>query len=151
MKIGHSYDLHKLKNGDFILLGGVKIPCEYSVISDSDGDVLLHTISESILGALGLGDLGDYFNEKGIKSINILNFCLNKLKENKYHIVNIDNIIVLDNPKLSQYKLDIKFNLAKLMNINHSNINIKATTSEQTKLTTIESFSNILIEKDEGI
>ncbi len=134
-RIGFSSDIHRLIKGDYLILGGIKVPCEFSVVAHSDGDVLLHAISESILGALSLGDLGDHFPDsdpkyKNIESSYFINYVNNKLKESGYSIVNLDCSLTLEKPKLKELKNKIKSNIAKLLNIPENCVNIKAGTNE---------------------
>lgn len=135
IKIGHAYDVHKTIKGDFIYLGGIKIDSPYAVIAHSDGDVLLHAISEAIIGALGLGDLGTHFPDndqkyKNLASKEILIFVKNLLKEYNYEVVNIDASIYLEKPKLNPRIKEIKENVSKILEIDSSLVNIKAGTNE---------------------
>ncbi len=134
-KIGHAYDIHTTTKGDFIYLGGIKIEAPFKVTAHSDGDVLLHAISESILGALGLGDLGTHFPDtndkyKNLDSKEILIYVKEKLIENNYEIVNIDASVYLEKPKLSSKIKEIKENIANILNVDSSCVNIKAGTNE---------------------
>ncbi|AHF60659.1 hypothetical protein P344_01265 [Spiroplasma mirum ATCC 29335] len=149
MRTGNSYDLHNLIPGEFISLGGVKIPCQCQVQSISDGDILLHTISEAIIGALGFGDLGDWFDESnvGLSSQIILAKALDLLKDQNYEIANVDSTIIVDSPKLQPHKENIKDNLVKLLNVNPSQVNIKATTSEQNFPSIIQAYTTVLLIK----
>ncbi|WP_368486883.1 2-C-methyl-D-erythritol 2,4-cyclodiphosphate synthase [Spiroplasma sp. DGKH1] len=149
MRVGNSYDLHNLIPGEFIYLGGVKIPCQYQVQAISDGDILLHTISEAIIGALGLGDLGEWFDETnvGLSSQVILTKALQLLKDQNYEIANVDSTIIVDRPKLQPHKKNIKDNLVKLLNVNSSQVNIKATTSEQNFPSIIQTYTTVLLIK----
>ena len=149
MRIGNSYDLHNLIPGEFICLGGVKIPCKYQVQAISDGDILLHTISEAIIGALGFGDLGDWFDESnvGLSSQIILAKALDLLKDQNYEIANVDSTIIVDSPKLQSQKENIKDNLVKLLNVNPNQVNIKATTSEQNFPSIIQTYTTVLLIK----
>lgn len=136
--IGKSYDLHKLiyKKDSYILLGNYKIKSDYIIDAISDGDVLLHAISESILGALSKGDLGDNFNpfdykSKELKSIDILKKSLLFMRNRKYKIRHIDILLCLEKPMLYKYKQNIISSISSLLNIDVNFINIKATTNEK--------------------
>ncbi len=152
MRVGSSYDLHNLKGGTGFFLGGIFIPCQYQVEAVSDGDILLHTISEAIIGALGFGDLGDWFDEtnKNINSQVILEQALTLMVNQNYQIVNIDTTIIVDEPKLKAYKTAIKMNLKHLLQLEDKNINIKATTTEKNFSNIIQSYTTLLLVKSEN-
>ncbi|WFG96690.1 2-C-methyl-D-erythritol 2,4-cyclodiphosphate synthase [Spiroplasma citri] len=149
MRVGNSYDLHNLKMGTGFYLGGILIPCQYQVEAVSDGDILLHTISEAIIGALGLGDLGQWFDEtnKKINSQLILKKALTLMAEQNYQISNIDTTIIIDEPRLQKHKKAIKTNLQKLLQIPSEKINLKATTTEQNFPNIIQSYTTLLLLK----
>ena len=135
-KIGNSIDIHPLVKGAPLLIGGVKIPYDRGSISHSDGDALSHAIAEAILGALGLGDLGESFSDKGpkykgISSLYFLGVCKEHLKKAGYVIANIDTMIVLEGFKLGSYKQEIRRSIAKALDIDESLVNIKAGTNEK--------------------
>ncbi|MCK4912551.1 MAG: 2-C-methyl-D-erythritol 2,4-cyclodiphosphate synthase [Candidatus Omnitrophica bacterium] len=129
--VGLGFDVHRLsKKKKDLILGGVKIPSTFSLIAVSDGDVLLHAVSDAICGASGLGDIGDYFppqdeKSKGIDSKEILNFILKKINK-KYAIGNLDIIIVTDKPRLFSYKEKITKSLKKLLKITKINVKLKS-------------------------
>ncbi|APE74180.1 putative 2-C-methyl-D-erythritol 2,4-cyclodiphosphate synthase [Spiroplasma citri] len=150
MRVGNSYDLHNLKMGTGFYLGGILIPCQYQVEAVSDGDILLHTISEAIIGALGLGDLGEWFDEtnKKINSQLILKKALTLMAEQNYQISNIDTTIIIDEPRLQKHKKAIKTNLQKLLQISAEKINLKATTTEQNFPNIIQSYTTLLLLKE---
>lgn len=134
--VGIGYDIHKLSINENLILGGIKIDSEKGTIAHSDGDVLVHSIIDAILGAAGLGDIGDHFPDNDIKykdadSCKLLEIVNGWILEKKMQIVNIDATIILENPKLFSYKTEIKNNLAKILNIHPDRINIKATTNEK--------------------
>ena len=136
MRIGQSTDIHRLKAGKGIKIGGILIPCEFDTIAHSDGDALLHAIAEAILGALGEGDLGEHFSDQDSKYNNydskeILTYVKDLLIQRKYNIVNIDSLILLEKPKLATYKKVIRENVAKILNLSVDRVNIKATTGEK--------------------
>lgn len=135
-KIGNSIDIHPLTKGAPLFIGGVKIESEKGCLSHSDGDALLHSIAESIIGALGKGDLGTLFPDnteefKGVSSTIFIEKCNELLEKEGYKISNIDCMIVLEKPKLNTYKEAVKSNIAKLLNIKEDQINIKAGTNEK--------------------
>lgn len=152
-KVGFSKDIHNLKPGGQLTIGGVVVSNEISVIAYSDGDVLLHALSESILGALGLEDIGTYFNKKtcaqNFDSVIILNFALEKMNELKVNINNVDIMIMLDNIILKENKSKIKNNISKLMNIDASKISIKASTTENNFINFIECNAIVSLEIEE--
>jgi len=134
--VGMGYDLHRLEIGKKLVLGGVRIECEYGTIAHSDGDVLIHSLVDAILGAAGLGDIGEHFPDtypeyKDADSSIFLEEAVRLLKKNNFNIVNIDVTILLERPKLSQYKNLIRQNIARHCNISIERINIKAKTGER--------------------
>ena len=138
---GIGYDIHRIKKNDhnkFITLGGIKIKSIASPVSHSDGDVILHAITDSILGALSLRDIGTYFpnNKKNLNrnSIDFLKYSLNKMKNNSYLINNIDLMIVSEEPKINPHYNKLINNLLKLLELNKNQITIKATTNEKSGL-----------------
>lgn len=134
-RIGNGYDVHRFERGKKLILGGILINSDYGLKAHSDGDVLIHSIIDALLGASSNGDIGDFFPDndhkyKDISSVLLLEKVL-KLLQGKYNIVNIDTVIICEKPKISPYKEKIKINLAKILNIKNSQINIKATTMEK--------------------
>lgn len=134
--IGIGYDIHKLAEGEKLILGGIEIITPKGTLAHSDGDVLIHSIIDAMLGASGLGDIGEHFSDNNITykdadSCELLEIVNNWILEKDFHIVNIDATIVLELPKLSSYKIAIKDNLAKILNISSEKINIKAKTNEK--------------------
>lgn len=136
MRIGHGRDIHRLiEGGKPLILGGVKIPFEKGVEAHSDGDVLMHALSDAFFGALALGDLGLYFNEEDIAYENmdsslILKKAREEMLKRKYHIENIDIDIILEKPHLREYIMAIKESLANLLHCSKEQISIKAQTNE---------------------
>ncbi len=135
LRIGHSYDIHQLAPHKPLILGGIEIDSALGSVAHSDGDVLIHVIIESIIGAMGMGDLGTFYPDTdpqyaNISSSYLLKDCLTIMQQNNYHIINIDCSIYLETPYLKAYKPLIKNNLIKLLNINADQINIKATRGE---------------------
>jgi 2-C-methyl-D-erythritol 4-phosphate cytidylyltransferase/2-C-methyl-D-erythritol 2,4-cyclodiphosphate synthase len=135
-RIGHSFDIHKLEKGRKLILGGVEIPSEVGLLGHSDADVVLHAVTESILGALGLGDLGTNFPDtsceyKGISSVILLEKVLDEMRKRNFDIGNIDISLYLEKPKLFKFRHEILYNLRKLLNVHDDVINFKVTTTEK--------------------
>ncbi len=136
MKIGFGLDIHKFSTDRELILGGVNIPFEKGLLGHSDADVLLHSISDALLGACGLGDIGIHFPDtdpeyKGISSLEILKKTFALCKSEGYKgIINIDSTIVCQRPKLTSYFPRMKLNIAKALVCDENKINLKATTSE---------------------
>ncbi len=135
-KIGHSFDLHPINPNRALILGGIKISDNNGLDGVSDGDCIIHAVSEAIFGALAIGDLGVQFNEKdpknkGLDSRKILDFAISKLKLNNYSIINIDIMLYYELVKLRKYYHVIQKNLANLLQIDPQIISIKATTAEK--------------------
>ncbi|HFD2051961.1 2-C-methyl-D-erythritol 2,4-cyclodiphosphate synthase [Clostridium perfringens] len=135
MRIGMGYDVHKLVENRDLILGGVKIPYEKGLLGHSDADVLLHAIMDSLLGAAALGDIGKHFPDtdpkyKGADSIKLLEFVGELLNINNYKISNIDATIIAQRPKMAPHISTMRENIAKALNIDLDQINVKATTEE---------------------
>jgi len=135
IKVGQGFDVHQLVNGRKCIIGGVDIPFSKGLDGHSDADVLLHAISDAILGAAALGDIGKHFPNtnpfiKDINSREILKNVISLLQQKKYSIVNIDATVICELPKLTPYIDQIKKNIASDCNINIDRINVKATTTE---------------------
>ncbi|HCW05467.1 MAG TPA: 2-C-methyl-D-erythritol 2,4-cyclodiphosphate synthase [Clostridium sp.] len=135
MRIGMGYDVHKLVEDKDLIIGGVKIPFDKGLSGHSDADVLTHAIMDSILGAAALGDIGRHFPDtdpqyKGASSISLLKVVGRLIRENNYEIVNIDSTIIAQKPKMAPHILTMRENIAKALNIDISQINVKATTEE---------------------
>jgi 2-C-methyl-D-erythritol 2,4-cyclodiphosphate synthase len=134
-KIGHGYDVHRLVSGRPLVLGGVNIPYELGLLGHSDADVLLHAVMDAILGALGLSDIGKHFPDtdpkyKGISSLKLLSHVKCLLDENGAEVGNIDATVVAEKPKLISYIPAMRENIANILCIDASSVNIKATTEE---------------------
>ncbi len=135
-RIGQSSDIHPLKKGRKLILGGVDIPFSMGLDGHSDADVLLHAIAEAIIGALGLHDLGHFFSDqdesiKGISSILILKKIQEVMDEHGYEINNVDSLIMIEQPKLKDYIFKMRENISKVLKTDIANINVKATCSEK--------------------
>ena len=135
-RTGTGFDLHTYSEGKGILIGGYLLECDYEIEAHSDGDVLLHSIADSILGASALGDIGIFFSDtdeqnKGLDSKEIIDFCLEKIKSMNLQIYNIDATIVCESPKISPHRNNILESLESILKIPKSKIGLKATTSEK--------------------
>ena len=135
MRIGHGYDVHKLVENRKLILGGVEIPYEKGLLGHSDADVLLHAISDALLGAAALGDIGKHFPDtdmayKDTDSRKLLRHVITLIKENGYSVGNIDCTVIAQRPKLKDYIDTMRRNIADDCNVDVSCINVKATTEE---------------------
>ena len=132
IRIGIGFDFHIFKKDVPLILGGVEIPYEYGLISETDGDILIHAIVDALLGATGTGDIGELFDSswKNKSSVEILKTTINMLKEKGIRIINIDAIIIMEKPKILNFKEKIKENLSKIMEIDKNLISIKGKTME---------------------
>ena len=134
MRVGLGYDVHKFKKGRKLILGGVEIPHDKGLAGHSDADVLIHALIDAILGAAGLGDIGEHFPDTEIAYKDIDSSLLLKkvlaIIENKFRVNNVDCIIVAQRPKLSPYKEQIRIKLSELLKIEKERINVKAKTEE---------------------
>lgn len=136
MRIGHGYDVHAFDASRPLIIGGLEIPHDYGLKGHSDADVLLHTITDSILGALALGDIGKFFPDtddqyKDADSAVLLSEAVKMMHEKGYEIGNIDAVVIAERPKLRGYIDDMRQNISGLLKTDISNVNIKATTSEK--------------------
>ncbi len=136
MRIGHGYDVHRLVEGRDLILGGVKIPHSLGLLGHSDADVLLHAVSDALLGAAGLGDIGKHFPDtdpqyKGADSLKLLEIVGLKVAEAGYRVSNIDVTMIAQAPKLRPFIDTMERNIAAALNIEPSRINVKATTEER--------------------
>lgn len=133
MRIGIGYDVHPIVRGRKLFLGGIEIPCEFGLEGHSDGDVVLHAISDAILGASGLPDIGTFFPNvpeyKDISSCVILEKVRDLTKD--YTIINIDCVVIAENPKINPYVNSMKEKIAAILDISPRSIGIKATTNER--------------------
>lgn len=135
MRIGQSKDIHRLVEGRDLVIGGVKIPYEKGLLGHSDADVLLHAIIESIIGAMGLKDIGTHFSDKdpqysGISSMVLLNRTYEMMVEHGYKIGNLDSLIIIEKPKMAPHIDRMRENVAGALHCDISKINIKATCAE---------------------
>ncbi len=135
MRIGMGYDVHRLTEGRDLILGGVKIPYEKGLLGHSDADVLLHAVMDALLGAAALGDIGKHFPDsdpayKGISSLKLLEHVGELLEKEGYTVGNIDATIIAQRPKMAPHIPVMRKNIAEVLRIEESQINIKATTEE---------------------
>jgi 2-C-methyl-D-erythritol 2,4-cyclodiphosphate synthase len=135
MRIGHGYDVHRLVEGRKCIIGGVDIPYKKGLLGHSDADVLLHAISDSLLGALAIGDLGHLFPDtddtwKGADSLELLREVVNQVDNLGYRVVNIDSTIIAQSPKMAPYIFDMRANIASACGVDISAVSVKATTEE---------------------
>ena len=134
-RIGHGYDVHKLEDGKKFVIGGIEIEHYKGAVGHSDADVVIHVICDALLGALSLGDIGKHFPDtddkyKGIDSKILLQKVLKLVQEEKYQVSNVDVTILLQKPKLRNYIDSMRDTLSNIMEINTSQISVKATTTE---------------------
>ena len=155
MRVGLGKDIHILKKGYDLTLGGTKIPFKKGLVSYSDGDCLIHSVIDAILGALNLGDIGQNFPDndpkyKGISSLTLLEYTKKFLDDSKYKISNIDCFISCEKPKLKDYINEMKINISRVLGIELDQISIKAGTNEKMgyigKNKAIECESIVLLE-----
>ena len=136
MRIGHGYDVHRLVEGRPLILGGVHIPYEKGLLGHSDADVLLHAVSDALLGAAGLGDIGKHFPDtdpqyKGADSMELLRVVVSRVLDRGYRISNIDVTMIAQKPKLRPHIEAMEQNIAAAVGIGADRVNVKATTEEQ--------------------
>tara|TARA_B110000858_G_scaffold107153_1_gene122530 strand:+ start:245 stop:715 length:471 start_codon:yes stop_codon:yes gene_type:complete len=135
MRIGHGYDVHAFGEGDHIIVGGVKIPFRYGLLAHSDGDVLIHSLCDALLGAAALGDIGKHFPETDLRYLDInsrelLRTVVSLIKNKGYSVVNVDFTIISQAPKLAPYIDAMIENLSSDLESETDIINVKATTTE---------------------
>ena len=136
MRIGHGFDVHAFGEGDKLILGGVTIPYQRSLIAHSDGDVLIHALIDSLLGALALGDIGHHFPDtdakyKGCSSRDLLKEVASLVRNQAYQLTNTDITIVAEAPKMAAHLEAMRNNIAQDLDCCLDQINIKATTTEK--------------------
>jgi len=135
-RIGYGYDLHRLVTGRPLIVGGVEVPFKKGLAGHSDADVLLHSITDAMLGALALGDIGTYFPDtdpvwEGADSSKLLKRVHQMIRERKWVIQNIDSTIIAELPKFNPHVADIRKSIANMLGMEFSNISVKATTNEK--------------------
>lgn len=135
MRIGHGYDVHRLAEGWALILGGVKIDYEKGLLGHSDADVLLHAVSDALLGAAGLGDIGKHFPDtdpryKGADSLELLREVAEKVREKGFRVGNVDVTMIAQKPKLKDHIPQMVANIAAVLGVEPDRVNVKATTEE---------------------
>ena len=135
MRIGHGYDVHKLVPCRDLILGGVKVEYHLGLLGHSDADVLLHAVSDALLGAAGLGDIGKHFPDtdpryKGADSMKLLQIVAQKVAEKGYRVSNVDVTMIAQAPKLRPHIPQMEANIAQALGIDLDRVNVKATTEE---------------------
>lgn len=134
-RIGIGYDIHRLVEGRKLLLGGIEVPYVHGLLGHSDADVLLHAICDALLGAMGKADIGELFPDSdprysGIASTELLRIVAGLLAQEKYEIVNIDSVIIAQEPKLTPFKKQIQENIAAILGLRSERVGVKAKTNE---------------------
>ena len=135
MRIGCGFDVHAFGPGDFVMLGGVRVPHARGVIAHSDGDVLLHALCDALLGAAGLGDIGQHFKDtdpkwRGADSAGFVTAVLAMVRAAGLSVVNADLTLIAQAPKLAPHRAAVQGRLAQLLGVDLTRVNIKATTTE---------------------
>lgn len=157
IRVGQGYDVHKLVEGRKLIIGGVEIPHTLGLLGHSDADVLLHAISDAVLGAAALGDIGKHFPDtdpkfKGADSLKLLEHCANLVKEKGYRINNVDATIVAQKPKMAPHIDTMRMNIAGVLGVDIDQVNVKATTEEKLGFTGqelgISSYAVACLEND---
>lgn len=136
MRIGIGYDIHKLKRGLPLVIGGINIPHTRGCVAHSDGDVLIHAIIDSILGAAGLEDIGTYFPPsdpqwKNISSLILLKKTMELIAKENLKVMQVDSVVILEKPKLLPFKKEIRTKMSQALNLEYINFNIKGKTKER--------------------
>ncbi len=135
IRIGHGYDVHRLVEGRELILGGVNIPYQKGLLGHSDADVLLHAISDSLLGALALGDIGKHFPDtdpkyKGADSLVLLSHVADLITQHGWRVGNVDATVLAQAPKLAPHIPFMRENIAKALSVSVEDVSVKATTEE---------------------
>lgn len=158
LRIGNGYDVHRLVEGRKLILGGIEIPHTKGVLGHSDGDVLIHSIMDGILGALALGDIGQHFPDtdmkyEGIDSMLLLKHVRCLMEERGYEIINLDSIVVAQRPKLKPYIENMRERIAEVLGLEKGQVSVKATTEEKLGFTGeeegIKSYCVVLLKRVE--
>lgn len=136
IRIGYGYDVHQFSTGRKLILGGVEIPSTKGLLGHSDADVLLHAITDALLGALALGDIGTHFPDtdeawKDADSTQLLKVCYAMIEARGYTLSNIDSTVVAEEPKLKPYIAQIQNRISEILKISSDRVSVKATTSEK--------------------
>ena len=155
-RVGFGYDMHKLEEGSYIMLGGIRIDSNYTVVAHSDGDIVLHSLSDAIYGSLAAGDIGTHFPSNkeniNIQSVKILKHACELITQSNYMINNIDITIVIESPYLQDHIMDMRKSIANIMSIDISQISIKSSTSQKIGMIgehkAVACYSTILISNE---
>jgi 2-C-methyl-D-erythritol 2,4-cyclodiphosphate synthase len=136
VRIGSGIDVHAFGPGDFVMLGGVKVPHSHGVLAHSDGDVVLHALCDALLGAAGLGDIGQHFRDtdpqwKGADSKSFVRSVMNMLLIRKLRVGNADITVLAEAPKVGPVRDEIRRQVAALLEVSEEQVNVKATTTER--------------------
>ncbi|MGA8029359.1 MAG: 2-C-methyl-D-erythritol 2,4-cyclodiphosphate synthase [Bryobacteraceae bacterium] len=134
-RIGQGWDTHRIEPGRPLILGGVHVPCEFGLAGHSDADVLFHAITDALLGALALGDIGMHFPDsaeewKGAASLRFLQYALALAGSNGYQLANVDSTIILERPKLKEFRGAIRESLARAVGLPLTSVSVKFKTAE---------------------
>lgn len=155
-RVGIGYDIHRLVEGRKLILGGVEIPYAKGLEGHSDADVLLHAVCDALLGALGLGDIGEHFPNtdeqyRDISSMVLLEKVAALVEEEGYQVVNLDTVIQAEEPNIKKFKSQMRFHMAYKLAIDERAVNIKATTQERLgslgNKEGIAAFATVLLDK----
>ncbi|MBE0645217.1 MAG: 2-C-methyl-D-erythritol 2,4-cyclodiphosphate synthase [Bacteroidetes bacterium] len=135
-RIGLGYDVHRLAEGETLVLGGVTVAEDIGTVAHSDGDVLLHAICDALLGAAALGDIGEHFPDtdpayRGVSSLELLRHCVMLLDERGFGVVNIDATLILEKPKILPFKREMRSRIAEAASLDIDGVSLKATTAER--------------------
>jgi len=136
VRVGLGIDVHAFGPGDFVMLGGVRVPHSHGVVAHSDGDVVLHALCDALLGAAGLGDIGQHFRDtdpqwKGADSRSFVRSVMNMLLIRKLRVGNADITVIAEAPKVGPVRDQIQRQVAELLEISEEQVNVKATTTER--------------------
>ncbi len=136
MRIGLGIDVHAFGPGDFVMLGGIRIPHSHGIVAHSDGDVVLHALCDALLGAAGLGDIGQHFKDtdpqwKGADSRSFVRSIMNMLLIRKLRVGNADITILAEAPKVGPFRDQMRLQIAELLEVSEDQVNVKATTTER--------------------
>ena len=135
IRIGHGYDSHRYEDGDYIVIGGVKIMSKRSIVAHSDGDILIHAICDALLGASGNGDMGKYYDNtekyKNMDSSIFLKDVMKIITDDNFSIINIDSTIITEKPSISKHYKKIEESISKILNIKCEQINVKSKSNDK--------------------
>lgn len=135
MRVGLGFDIHRLGKGDGVILGGMKLPMDRKLVGHSDGDALCHAIIDALLGAAALGDIGEHFPDtdpkyKGASSIELLRQVSREIAEAGYEIVNVDTVVIAQEPRLSEHRAKIVEKISDAMGVDAARVSVKGKTAE---------------------